>query len=334
VLMTGHAPARSEIGSRPGLRIGWVGSHFEGCTALEALADREAGVVTVITLFPEAISRRSGAVDLAPLVEPYGIEVHRVVSINDAESIAFIGGGDLDLLLVIGWSQILNKEVLAIPRLGVVGAHASYLPKNRGSAPVNWSIIRGEETTGNTLLWLTEGVDEGEIIDQTEIAILPYDTCNTIYQKVADSNRDMILRLLDRLSVGDRPGRPQPSVTDAKLPRRAPGDGAIDWGQRSGDVYNFVRALTRPYPGSFSSLDNVRWIVWRAALLPTIGIAPGPPGTTVGAVVSPMEDACGQMVCCGDGAVVLLEVEREDGTVLNGRALSEQQWAAKIWATQ
>src|SRR6266480_4575962 len=100
-------------------------------------------------------------------------------------------------------------------------------------------------------------------------------------------------------------------------------------------VYDFVRALTRPYPGAFSSLDGRRWTVWHAARIPTAdgtGHSGGTPGAVLGPVVSPLEAACGQLVACGEGAVVLLELEADDGTVVRGRTLSEQPWTGKRWS--
>jgi len=114
------------------------------------------------------------------------------------------------------------------------------------------------------------------------------------------------------------------------LPRRRPADGLIDWSQRGGAVYDFVRALTKPYPGAFGWLDGKRWRIWQAALVPG---TPGParPGEVIGPVVCPLEASCGQLVACGTGAVLLLELEADDGEILRGRRLSEQPWSGKVW---
>src|SRR5437667_9768196 len=104
----------------------------------------------------------------------------------------------------------------------MIGAHASLLPGNRGSAPINWALIRGEHTSGNSLIWLAESVDGGDLIDQTEFPITPYDTCASLYDRFAASNRDMILRVLPRLLPGERPGSPHPPPRGPLLPRRLP----------------------------------------------------------------------------------------------------------------
>jgi methionyl-tRNA formyltransferase len=152
---------------------------------------------------------------------------------------------------------------------------------------------------------------------------------------VAESNRDMLLRALPRLLAGDRLGVPQRHTNEPVLPRRRPSDGLVDWSGDSVTTYNFVRALTRPYPGAFSWLDKKRWTVWQAALLPGGGpIAGTRPGEILGPVVCPDEAACGQVVSCGAGAIVLLELQADDGEVLRGRRLSEQPWKGRVWANE
>src|SRR5216117_2753658 len=108
----------------------------------------------------------------------------------------------------------------------------------------------------------------------------------------------MIMRALPRLLRGERPRTPQPRSSGPVLPRRRPADGLIDWDQEACAVYNFIRALTKPYPGAFGWLDGRRWTVWQAALLPpgTAATAGLTPGAVLGPMISPAETACGQVV--------------------------------------
>jgi methionyl-tRNA formyltransferase len=257
----------------PPLRVVWVGFHTEGIPALRAVLDAGVPVAGLLTLRDAALARRSAAADYQAALVGYDVPVFRVGNINDADALAILRGLQPDVMFVIGWSQILRAEALAVPRLGTVGAHASALPHNRGSAPINWALIRGEATTGNTLMWLTESVDEG----------------------------------------------------------RSPEDGAVDWTLGPREVYNFVRALDRPYPGAFSYLDGALWKIWRCAVLPTPQTL-GTAGASLGPVYSPAEAACGQLVACGSGGVILLQVEAPDGTILPGRRLSDQPWNGRLWA--
>jgi methionyl-tRNA formyltransferase len=317
------------------LRIGWVGFHVEGHLALEALLEAGCGVVAVVTLADQQAAKRSAVCSYEELCRRSSVPLHRVSHINDPSSVELLWSLSLDLLFVIGWSQILGKEVLSTASSGVIGAHAALLPHNRGSAPINWAVIHGETVTGNTLMWLNEEVDEGEIIDQVQFPITPYDNCATLYGKVAESNRDMILRAVAALGRGQRPGRPQPHTDEPVLPRRRPQDGLVDWNGTGLEVYNFVRALTRPSPGAFGWLDGRRYLIWDAALLPGEPYGGLPAGRVIGPMVQPLPAcAAGQVVKCGTGAVVLLEIETPDGRILKGKELSELPIQGRTWANE
>lgn len=313
------------------LRLGWIGFHAEGVPALEALVAHRVPIAAVITLSPPMAAKRSAAADYVSVCRRFNLPLYQVEDVNAEETVALLRSLSLDLVFVLGWSQILRPDTLRTARLGMIGAHASLLPHNRGSAPINWALIGGETEGGNTLIWLAESVDAGEIIDQTRFPISPYDTCATLYDRVAASNREMILRVLPQLLAGEHVGRAQPVTGEPVLPRRRPADGKIDWSRHSDTLYNFVRALTRPYPGAFSWLLGRRWTIWQAALVPGIPHPTARVGEVLGPVLSPIETACGQLVACGGGTLLLLELEADDGEILKGRRLSDQDWTGQVW---
>jgi methionyl-tRNA formyltransferase len=315
------------------LRLGWVGFHQEGLPALRSLLKSGVRFETIVTLDEGSLEKRSAGVDYSELAAAHATPLRPIRSINDPTVVQYLSDLQLDVLFVIGWSQLLHPAALATARLGVIGAHASLLPHNRGSAPINWTLIHGETTAGNTLMWLTEGVDEGRIVDQMSFPVTPYDTCATLYDQVAETNRIMIERTLPKLMAGDCPGIVQTHSDEPVLPRRRPDDGRIDWNQSSLKIYNFVRALTRPYPGAFSHLEGIRWTIQTCALIPG-ATACAEPGTVMGPVYSPVADACGQLVACSKGAIVVLELESKDGVTLKGPALSDCQWAGKVWTNE
>jgi methionyl-tRNA formyltransferase len=213
-----------------------------------------------------------------------------------------------NVLCVIGWSQILSAEALQTADT-VIGAHASLLPEGKGSAPINWALIKGMTRTGNTLIRLSEGVDEGDILAQREFEISDEDTCATLYDKVAETNASMLVEVLGQIRDGTLRPTPQPKIDEPLWPRRRPEDGLIDWTQGSRQVYNFVRALTRPYPGAFSYINGRKVIVWHA-LQADVDTAPG---------LVTMDS--GVFVGCGEGAVSIGDIEVEGIGNLQGEAL-------------
>lgn len=314
------------------MRIAWVGFHAEGLPALEGLLAGGTPLAAVLTVEPGLAGRRGAIPAYAALCERYRVPLLHISDLNEPRAHHILARIQPDLLFVIGWHRTLRPATLRLARVGAIGAHAGLLPQVRGSAPINWALIRGDREAGATLYWLSEKPFAGDIIDQTVIPITPYDTAATLYAQVARANRDMLLRVLPRLLAGERPGVPQsPTAEPTLLPRRRAADGRVPWGRSNREVYDFIRALTRPYPGAFGSIDGRTWRIWHAALLPA-GCAGGPlPGEVLGPVWSPVPAACGKVVTCGDGGVILLEVEAEDGTVLSGPALSEQRWTGLRW---
>lgn len=304
-------------------RIGWISHHVEGIKPLKAVLAAGFPVQAIITLQDDLMAKKSGAADFAGIAAEYDVPLHHVRNVNDPASVDLLNGLNLDVLFVIGWSQILQPHALQSAKLGCFGAHASLLPANRGSAPINWALIRGEVQTGNTLMLLSEGVDAGDIVDQRPISISLFDNVASLYDRVAETNCEMILDLLRGLA-GDEPLRPQPQSHDGSplLPRRRPEHGLLDWAQPAGKVYNFIRALTRPYPGAFSGANGTRKLIWRSALLPLTGYL-AEPGTVLGRMVSDRQDACGLVVACSEGAVVVLEIEDVDGKTWSGHELAE-----------
>lgn len=315
------------------VRFAWVGFHQEGIDALDAILEAGAPIQGVLTLRPDLAAKRSGGADYFPVCGKHGVPLHYISDINNDDARKILGSMQADVVFVIGWHQIVRPDALRLARVGMIGAHASLLPHNRGSAPINWAIINGEKETGNSLIWLAPDVDAGDIIDQMAFPIGPDDTCATLYQQVARTNRDMLVRMLPRLLNGERPGKPQIITDEPVLRRRRPADGLIDWSSPGNTVYDFIRALTRPYPGAFSMLDGKKWTIWRATQTPAVPDG-SRPGEIVGPVAASESDVEGLQVACGQGGLIVLEMQSDDGTVLEGRALASQEWTGKQFVSE
>jgi methionyl-tRNA formyltransferase len=249
-------------------RVMFVGAVHEAVPALRVLLDSDAEVIEVVTLLAERAGGTAGFVDLEPLASAGGIPVRRVANINSAESIDHARRLRPDLIVVTGWTRLLSSELLAVPRRGCVGFHASLLPRHRGRAPVNWAILRGETETGNTMMFLDAGADTGDIIDQRPVRIEPSDTCATVYDKVGAAGADMLRRQLPALLDGTAPRRPQRHDGEAPLPKRTPAMGITNWNRPARAVHDWVRALTEPYPGAFTFLDDTQVMLWSSAVPP------------------------------------------------------------------
>ena len=269
-LRQASSAAECSVGSRgspmTGGRVIFVGAVHEAVPALGVLIDSEAEIVEVVTLPAARAASTSGFVDLEPLTRAHGIAVRRCADINSAESVRHVRELRPDLMVVTGWTRLLSTELLGVPSRGVVGFHASLLPRYRGRAPVNWAILRGATVTGNTMLYLDAGTDTGDIIDQQPVPITLDDTCATVYAKVGEAGAEMLRRHLRALLDGTAPRRPQGPADGPPLPKRTPGMGITDWNRPARAVHDWIRALTWPYPGAFTLLAEQKMMLWASAV--------------------------------------------------------------------
>lgn len=307
------------------MRITWIGNHEEGIIAFRQTAEGN-GIDAFITLDESAFAKRSaGSREYIDICEKYGIPYYYVDTIKGDRAYEIVFAQRPDLLVVFGWSEILPGRLLDIPAVGTVGTHAALLPHNRGSAPINWALIHGEEVTGNTLMWLSKEVDAGEIIDQMAFPITPFDTCKTLYDRVAETNAVMLARLIDSLDRGIRPALPLKNETDELiLPRRRPKDGLICWEQSAKQIYDFIRALTKPYPGAFTFLNRRKYLLWEASVLP---LQSGEkPGTILGVGYGFGKNGTGVCVAAQEGVLWVTVMEDEAGNEYSGQSLYGLEW--------
>jgi methionyl-tRNA formyltransferase len=180
-----------------------------------------------------------------------------------------------DILFAIGWRWILPAEVLAIPSKGCLGIHGTLLPKGRGFAPVNWPLIRDEPRTGPTLFYFDDGTDTGDVVGQMPFDLTDDDDAAAVRRRLADASVALLERELPGLVAGTAPRIAQSSEGATYGPRRRPEDGGIDWHATARETFNWVRGLTRPYPGAFTYLGERKVSIWKVRVAPGLGPGPG-----------------------------------------------------------
>ncbi len=206
--------------------------------------------------------------------------------------------------IVCGVSELIPSELLTLPALGFIGMHPTLLPQGRGRAPIPWAIILDLEGTGVTWFYADPGVDTGDILAQQHVPILDSDTASTLGARTDEIAAQLLCKSLPLLAAS-RAHRIKQGETDVTTwPRRRPEDGVIDWTRDARGLYNWIRALTHPYPGAFTFQQDRKLFIWSAerATLPLAG-APG----EVLAV-----DDHGAIVATGKGLLNLTRVQWND----------------------
>jgi methionyl-tRNA formyltransferase len=291
---------------------------MEGYGPFRHLIGRGENITGLVTLPEERRAKMSGAVELAPIAKEAGIPVLEVCNVNDPDSLAWIQGKAPDVLLVIGWTQLLKPELLRTPKIACLGFHASLLPKYRGRAPVNWAIINGESETGNTMMALEPEADTGDIVAQRKILITDDDDCRTIYEKVGQTEIDMLDEVLPMIRRGVLPRQKQDDTISTVMPKRRPEDGVIDWQRSTREIFNWVRALTEPYPGAFSFLEGSKIWIWTARPVNGAHCVSAEPGTV-------SHDSEGwPLVATGDGWIRILKAQREGEPKVSGQTAANE----------
>jgi len=191
---------------------------------------------------------------VAKLAALHGIPVTMPDNPNTPETVEQIRALQPDFLFSFYYREMLKRELLEIPRQGALNMHGSLLPKFRGRVPVNWAIIKGETETGATLHYMTEKPDNGDIVAQQAVPILPDDTALEVFQKVTVAAEMALNACLPDLLAGKAQAVPQDLSQGAYFGGRKAEDGVIDWSQDARSIHNLVRAVAPPYPGATTQL--------------------------------------------------------------------------------
>jgi methionyl-tRNA formyltransferase len=298
--------------------IVFIGAHMESRAPFLHLVEQGYNIAGFVTLQLDGLKKMAGGVDLSSRAEQAGIPVLRVRNINEPNANAWISSKAPDVLLVVGWTQLLNAELLRVPKFACFGFHASLLPKYRGRAPINWAIINGETVTGNTMMVLEPNADTGDIVAQRTIPISNEDTCGTVYEKVGQTEVEMLEEVLPLIQKGILPRRKQDDREATVMPKRRPEDGRIDWTRSTREIYDWIRALTAPYPGAFSIVDGKHLWIWSACagseIMERDGFAPG----------DVARDPQGwPLIATSDGWIRVLEAQFEGGSKLLGKEAAQ-----------
>jgi bifunctional polymyxin resistance protein arnA len=243
------------------MKILFIGAVEFSYKSLEKLIDLNAEIVGVCT--KKVSNFNSDFADLTPLCNKANIPLRYVDNINSNESIDWIKSLKPDIIFCFGWSNLIKKELLNLPKMGIVGYHPALLPKNRGRHPIIWALALGLKASGSTFFFMTDGVDDGDILSQEEVEIFYEDDARSLYDKVLATALKQIEYFLPKLQNNSFQSFKQNNSLANAWRKRGKLDGKIDFRMTSGAIYNLVRALTRPYVGAHVEYNGKDVSVWK-----------------------------------------------------------------------
>lgn len=221
-------------------------------------------VVLVVTQPDKEVGRKK-ELSISPIKKialENKIEVFQPVKIrSDFEIIKKLNP---DLIVTCAYGQILPQELLDIPRLGCINVHASLLPKYRGSAPIQYALLNGEEETGITLMYMDAGMDTGDMIAQAKYPIKETDDCGTLHDILSQMGAELLASNLDDIVEGKAKRIKQDNKKATLAPRITRDDELIDLKGKGKDIINKIRALN-PWPLAYVKIDNLEFKVSEAS---------------------------------------------------------------------
>lgn len=205
-----------------------------------------------------------------------------------------------DAVVVIAYGKILPKEILEIPPHGCLNVHGSILPRHRGAAPIQWTILAGDEEGGVSIMQMDEGMDTGDVLAESRV---PVDAHNAeeLFDILSVKGADLIAETLAKIEAGEQiTAVPQEDALATYAPMITKKDGLLDFGRPAAELERRVRGLY-PWPGTYTYLDGQPFKIW------TAGLAEGTPGAAPGTVLR--ADREGILIACGEGALLAKEVQ-------------------------
>ena len=289
------------------IRVAFCGNDAWSVPPLEAIAgDAELEVVSVVTNPPKPAGRGSQprATAVAATARRLELPLVEVDGVRGGAGLDALHAAVPDVLVVVAYGELLNRDVLELAPMGALNLHFSLLPRWRGAAPVTHALLAGDDLTGVTVMRMDEGLDTGPILSQLEDAVRPEDDAGSLGERLAGLGAMLLVGVLRTLTSGGPPERTQDEGSVTLAPRLGPEDRHLRWNEPAEPIVRRVRAMS-PEPGATTSLrGNAIKVLAAGVAHDRLGRLDwdAPPGSILA------HDARGVLVRAGEAGVRLLEV--------------------------
>ncbi len=283
-------------------RILFMGTPAFALPSLQILHDKQYPIIGVVSQ-PDRPQGR-GLKEVAPpvkvLAQKFGLPVYQPEKVRDSSFLDTFQKLNPEMVVVVAFGQILPKEIIDYPPLHCLNIHPSLLPKYRGAAPINWSIIRGDTKTGVTIMLMDEGMDSGDILMQEKTDIGATETYGELHDRLAELGARLLIKTIEQMAGGTAQRKTQDASIVTFAPRLKKETGKIDWNNKVSDIVNLIRGLS-PTPAAYTQLDGQGLKIFAAeANKNKVSEMPG----TIGSA-----SAAGIPVAASDGYVILKDVQ-------------------------
>lgn len=297
------------------MKIIYFGTPQFAADVLQDLIDHQVKVVAVITK-PDRPKGRSGEpvptpVKLVAQAQNPPIPFHQPELVSAPEFADTLRAYQADLFVVVAYGEIIKQHILDMPPRGCINVHASLLPKYRGAAPIQRSIIEGETETGVTIMYMVKKMDAGDIIESVKVPIGPDTTYGELEKMLCDVGSKALLKVIHQFEQGNVLRIEQDHSQATLAPKIELENCEIQWNQSATSIHNLVRGVN-PHPGAWCYV-HIREQKKRLKIFSTnlVMDRSGLPGTLLSA------DKNGLMIACGEGAIQILQLQLEGKKVMS-----------------
>ncbi|MCI8649896.1 MAG: methionyl-tRNA formyltransferase [Anaerotruncus sp.] len=272
--------------------------------AVPSLARLLADGQEIVGVFTQPDKPKGRGYQLAPppvkeLALKHGLEVFQPAKMRDGEALAILKQLAPDLIIVVAYGKILPKEILELPQYGCINVHGSLLPKYRGAAPIQWSVLNGDAVAGVTTMYMAQGLDTGDMILSKQTPIGADETSGELFERLSQLGAQLLAETVALVAQGSAPRVAQQEQDASYAPMLAKEQAAVDWNRSAVQVHNLVRGMN-PWPVAYTMLDGKRLRIYRVKPVEANGEA--------GVV---LEGGKRLVVACGTAAVEILELQAD-----------------------
>lgn len=283
------------------LRLVFMGTPAFAVPALQALIDSPHEVVGVYTQPPRPAGRgqKERPSPVQQLAQAHHLPVFTPATLKTPEAQLRFANLKADAAIVAAYGLILPQAILDATPLGCINIHPSLLPRWRGAAPIQRSVMAGDSETGICIMQMDAGLDTGGILLTEHVIIAPNETAGELHDRLATASAPLLLKALEGLAAGRITATPQPSEGVVYAHKISKEEARIDWSAPAAQIHHYIRGLS-PFPAATCHIHSETVKVLRSQLV-TPPMRTTPPGTV-------LDDAL--TIACGEGALRLITVQR------------------------
>ncbi len=249
------------------MRIIFMGNPDFAVPSLQRISKSSHKIIAVVSNLPKRIGRGNKIKETVVGIAAKAMEIPLLQppKLNDKQFLQYLSWMKPDIFVVVAY-KILSDRLLSIPKYGAINLHPSLLPKYRGAAPIQWSLINGDLQTAVTTILLSKQIDSGEILLQEIVDIGDEDNYGTLASRLSEIGADLVIKTLNGIEEGNLKGTSQDESKVTLAPKIKSDDYKINWTKPAFEIHNLIRAFS-PAPGAFTTFNSKRIKIFSSSML-------------------------------------------------------------------